>query len=35
VVVREIVVFSGSAHRRLALAICASLGVRLVKAIDG
>ncbi|MDP9317591.1 MAG: ribose-phosphate pyrophosphokinase [Actinomycetota bacterium] len=26
---REIVVFSGSAHRRLALAICASLGVRL------
>jgi ribose-phosphate pyrophosphokinase len=29
VVVREIVVFSGSAHRRLALAICASLGVRL------
>jgi ribose-phosphate pyrophosphokinase len=29
VVVREIVVFSGSAHRQLAMAICASLGVRL------
>jgi ribose-phosphate pyrophosphokinase len=29
VFVREIVVFSGSAHRRLAHAICASLGVRL------
>jgi ribose-phosphate pyrophosphokinase len=27
--VREIVVFSGNAHRRLALAICDSLGVRL------
>ncbi|MDX6309389.1 MAG: ribose-phosphate pyrophosphokinae [Nocardioidaceae bacterium] len=26
---REIVVFSGSAHRQLAMAICASLGVRL------
>jgi len=29
VIVREIVVFSGSAHRRLALAICSSLGVPL------